>query len=255
MLGKLLKYEFGATGRKFLPLYLAILIVSLFLNFSIRFPGMELMLTLSGLVLFSLFVALAVITLMTIINRFKNNLLSDEGYLMFTLPVSTENLIFSKLISAIVWIIFSGIISIFSAMLIFANKEFLEAAKDALSHIREFSILFQGNFTTWLILGGICLLTQIMYFILLIYASLSVSQIAAFNKHRGLVSFAAFILINTVLNSVISVLFKNIFGGNPMNNIDVVTPILVFAIGTNFVLSVLMFFGTYYLLKNHLNIE
>ena len=90
MLNRLLKYEIKATARKFLPLYAAIIVVSLFVNWGIRFPKLGIISGLSNFLLAALFVSLIAITLITIIQRFKNNLLSNEGYLMFTLPVSTK---------------------------------------------------------------------------------------------------------------------------------------------------------------------
>ena len=52
-------------------------------------------------------VAIAVITALTIIQRFTRNLLGREGYLMHTLPVTPAQLILSKLISSMVWLLCS----------------------------------------------------------------------------------------------------------------------------------------------------
>ena len=94
MLGKLLKYELKATARTFLPLYGAILVVSVVVRLAFsKFEHADLFMGISALTLFGLFVALAVLTLLVIVQRFNNNLLSDEGYLMFTLPVSTHSLV------------------------------------------------------------------------------------------------------------------------------------------------------------------
>lgn len=255
MLGKLLKYEFKATGRKFFPLYIAMLFVSLLINFGIQFPQMELMLTFSAIALFGLFVALIVVTIMTIVRRFKNNLLSDEGYLMFTLPVSTGKLILSKLITAVVWIIVTGIIAILSATIVFANREFIDTVIKAFNELPKFFWYMQKEYITWAILGIICFFTQLIYFVLLIYTSLSVSQIAVFNKSRGFVSFAAFIILYTTVNFTILSLIRNVFGEMQFTNTESVTALLVLAIITNLILGGIMFSGTYYLLKNHLNIE
>lgn len=35
--------------------------------------------------------------------RFRNNLMTDEGYLMFTLPVSVHQLLWSKLLVSMLW--------------------------------------------------------------------------------------------------------------------------------------------------------
>jgi hypothetical protein len=255
MLSKLLKYEFKATARKFLPLYGAILVVSLLLNLGIRFPEMELMIFLIGMVLFALFVSVGVITLMTVIKRFKDNLLSDEGYLMFTLPVSTEKLIFSKLITSIVWVISSGILGILSALLIMANGEFAEAVSLGCSEINRLLAYVRSEHIVIAVLGITTFFTQLIYFILLIYTSISISQIAAFNKNRKAASFIAFLVLYIAINFVIGVFFKNSFDVNNINNIETIIRVLIYSISTNLILCGAMFASTNYLLKNHLNIE
>lgn len=47
--------------------------------------------------------ALAAVTVVVIVYRFYKNLLGSEGYLMHTLPVTVHQLIWSKLIAAVVW--------------------------------------------------------------------------------------------------------------------------------------------------------
>jgi hypothetical protein len=255
MLSKLLKYEFKSTSRKFLPLYGAIIIISIILNFGIRFPQMMPINMISGMVLFGLLVSLAIITLMTIIKRFKDNLLSDEGYLMFTLPVSSEKLILSKLITSIVWMLLSGILAIFSALLIIANKEFITGMSELFDEIPELLNYFKMDYLIVAILGLITFFTQTIYFILLIYTSLSVSQMAIFNKHRGIISFIAFIVLYSIVNSLAGIFFNKFFDTQSINDIKEIIPLLTTCIITNLSLCVVMFIGTNYLLKNHLNIE
>ena len=111
MLGKLLKHEFRATGRIMLPLMGALLALALMANLSIRgltgnladVPALKILFILI-LVFFGMgIVAIAVMALVVMISRFYRNLLKSEGYLMFTLPVSVHELIWSKLIVSLVW--------------------------------------------------------------------------------------------------------------------------------------------------------
>lgn len=109
MLGKLLKQDFRATARIMLPLYAAVPVLGLFTNLITRLCENQngfLIRTIGALVsfVFSLsLIAAVVTTVVLMILRFYRNLMTDEGYLMFTLPVSTTELIFSKLIVSIVW--------------------------------------------------------------------------------------------------------------------------------------------------------
>ena len=124
MLGKLLKYEFKATARMYFPLYLAVLLLALLGRLSIggnilnaaqvlesygegggglfsTFLGAlaAIALVFYGLGLLGAYVVHFVIT----IQRFWKSLMGDEGYLMFTLPVSVDQLLWSKAIAAAVW--------------------------------------------------------------------------------------------------------------------------------------------------------
>ncbi|MBR3175683.1 MAG: hypothetical protein IKF55_07450, partial [Oscillospiraceae bacterium] len=111
MLGKLLKHEFRATGRIMLPLMGALLALALMANLSIRgmtsslsdIPALRILFILI-LIFFGMgIVAVGVMALVVMVSRFYRNLLKSEGYLMFTLPVSVHELIWSKLIVSLVW--------------------------------------------------------------------------------------------------------------------------------------------------------
>lgn len=111
MLRKLLKYEFKATGRVMLPVLLALLAVSGLLNICVRVTEHSegtVISFVTGMLAFlyvMAILAIGVVALVALVYRFYKNLLSDEGYLMFTLPVSVHSLVWAKLITAIVWLI------------------------------------------------------------------------------------------------------------------------------------------------------
>lgn len=258
MLAKLLKYEIKATARKFLPLYCAITIVSIFINLGINFPNLSLLSRFSIFLLTVLFISLIVITLMTIIQRFKNNLLSDEGYLMFTLPVSTEKLILSKLITAVLWGFASLIIAALSFLIIVFNRNIFSVINELLMRFSYYIGLIEARHVWLFALFILCAIFQFVYFILLVYGSLSVAQMAIFHKRRGLVSFTAFILSSFVISNIVGLIFSNLFQIQtipPMLNVNDMTLFLGTATAVNVALSIIMFFATDYLLKKHLNIE
>lgn len=113
MLKQLLKYEFKATGRTYGGLYLALVALAVLSGFSLRSSSKD---DFASLLLFAYMVvavAVAVVSVMTIVTRFTRNLLGREGYLMHTLPVTESQLILSKLISSVVWMLCSSIVGIF----------------------------------------------------------------------------------------------------------------------------------------------
>lgn len=255
MLRKLLKYEIKASARKFLPLYGAILFFSLIFNLNMQFIKNDTFTGISAIVLASLFIALGVITLMTIIGRFKDNLLSDEGYLMFTLPVSAEKLVLSKVLNSVFWLIASGIASVLAVVLGVVNKELFGLLNELISKYMYYIKQIEIQHIVALITLLVTLLTQAVYIILLIYFSMSVSQFPAFIKHRKAASFIAFVITNSVLSSLVSFLFAQMPVKSPYPFTTEFTFVLVYAIITNLSLSVILFFATTYILKNHLNLE
>lgn len=129
MIGRLLKYELRATARLYFPLYIAVLILAVLGRFSIfGFPwqvsggdgqglvfqvspqvGGVLMNVVGFVITFVLFAYVLVVLgafvvhFIITLQRFWKNLMGDEGYLMFTLPVSTDALLWSKAVSVLIW--------------------------------------------------------------------------------------------------------------------------------------------------------
>ena len=119
MLKQLLKYEFKATKRLYFGLYLALALLSVVLGVTFRqehalahstsFQNLEVILM---IVYVSVILAIAVLCFVNTIQRFYQNLLGREGYLMHTLPVTETQLILSKLITSMVWVLCSGLVGI-----------------------------------------------------------------------------------------------------------------------------------------------
>ena len=175
MLGKLMKYELKATGRVLLPLYGAILLVSVLGAFSLeRMSEFEMGALLFVLVYTGLCVALVVLTLVLIIQRFNRNLLKDEGYLMFTLPVSVHSLLFSKLFSALLWCVLGGCVGLLSialmTMIAMDASQWGEFWAVIHQLIHNVDLEIAGN----LGLIGLLALMEGVSFLMTIYLSLSV---------------------------------------------------------------------------------
>ena len=202
MLRKLLKYEFLATGRAFLPLYGALLALALVNNLLLRLDGSRFLQTheLSrisaavGVMAYVLLImAIFVLTLVVMIQRFYKNLLSGEGYLMFTLPVRTWQLLTSKLIVSMVWILLSCAVTLLSIFLMALGHGFSlgELAIAWEIFCREVFWRLDLNVLRTLLQAFLTGLVMLAEFILGIYASIAVGQL--FPKHRYLAAFGAFL--------------------------------------------------------------
>ena len=119
MLKQLLKYEFKATKRLYFGLYLALALLSVVLGVTFRqehalahstsFQNLQVILM---IVYVSVILAIAVLCFVNTIQRFYQNLLGREGYLMHTLPVNENQLILSKLLTSMVWVLCSGLVGV-----------------------------------------------------------------------------------------------------------------------------------------------
>lgn len=225
MLIKLLKYEFMATAQTFGLLYLVLAASSLGLGLwlgkgatSGGFGSSVDLGLMLGVLYVAAIIALVIVTLYNIVQRFNRNLLGREGYLMHTLPVTGSYLIFSKLIAAVVWSVCSilaGCLSIVVITLGLIAGEGVRPAELAMEVFgRDWTELWQwfqlsfgmsvGQFLTAFVLitlaSGVCL-------ILRIYAACMVGHQA--KKHpvlAGIGVFFAFswvqsLLINFIMNA------------------------------------------------------
>jgi hypothetical protein len=265
MLGKLLKYELFATGRVFLPMYAGLLIISLFASFSLQ-TEIVLLNVLTWILLFAGYFALITITIILLIQRFYKNLLRDEGYLMFTLPVTPSTLIASKLITACIWCIASIIIGAIAILI--TSRTFVDfswALRDVFHELSMVLSYFAVPALPFILLAA-ALLAQLMLGILHVYFSLAVGQLPLFGGYRILGAIATYIVVSIVLQVVAvgigMVVALNIeafrFLIQPETVDTVWRGVHLFLAGTlvfNLGFGVAAFVGTSLILKKKLNLE
>jgi len=254
MLGKLMKYEFMAMGRIFLPMYGALIAVTLISRLLMLLPHTAPM-TISTVVASVMIAAVAVITLILIIQRFRKNLLSDEGYLMMTLPVNTGSLILSKMFVATIFATASTLVSTL-AIFILASGDFtliINELEVYLSNIEARHVLVTFQVFVIAILATFAS-------ILLLYTCMALSLFV--NKRRGLVAFGAFVGITTIMQIITAIVgaivtFSFLFDHSWFANIS------SFAIGQLTILAItivmliqcaVFYFITRYMLKRRLNL-
>ncbi len=200
MLCKLLKHDFKSMLRTFIPLWVIVLIFSLG-NYAISAEPFSGSGTIATIIVTALLIAVGTITVVLVIQRFYQGLLKDEGYLMFTLPVRSWQLVLSKYITALSTVILSYIVG--------ATAIFLLVTKGILSKYmweQAFSVV-TGEFTPLLLLLALSTLVGIMSTIALAYLSMAIGHL--FYKHRIPIAIATYIAISTVVSKVTELLFDN----------------------------------------------
>ena len=213
MLSKLLKYEFKATGRTYIGLYLAVLAAAALLGVSFRVPAFLVHtapIAVLMIVYLALVVAVVVITVLTIVQRFTRNLLGHEGYLMHTLPVSSAQLILSKLISSVVWTLCSllfivlsfGLFSLFGTMTSSALAELMKSLSSYLPEIGKLLGTVAKGYGFTLVLMVLEWLASLVCALLCLYTACMIG-------HQCRQHVAAFVVLNVVQNQLLNLLPYN----------------------------------------------
>lgn len=269
MSGKLLKYEIKATARLFLPLYLTILIFATINRFFINMPDIgekafsfsSLAMTISMFVYITLMIGLVLMTLIVLIQRFYKNLLGDEGYLMFTLPVQSWSHILSKLTISMLWTIVSGIVAFCSILIISAKDIFTpEMYKELLMSFNLFRQYFGGYSYLVCFEFIVLILLFLASTILTIYSAIALGTL--FNKYKLLASFGMYIMLKTIsqiLMMLSAVIYSNLFllkaGNDLVPSVLQVNTLLLLAILYFGAITAGYFILTNYILKKKLNLE
>ena len=211
MLGKLLKYEFRATGRLFLPLYGALVIFALINALLLSFREIpQLPAVLAMLVYILLAIAVFVVTFIVMIQRFYKNLLSDEGYLMFTLPVKAWCHILCKLIVSTVWLIVSIAITLFTIFIMMFNANLFRATVELWNIVMADLLPYLGPREYLMIAEFLAtMFISIIGSILAIYTAISLGHL--FRRHRILAAFGAYIVLS-IVESLLSEIIYGVFG-------------------------------------------
>jgi hypothetical protein len=195
MLGKLIKYEFKATARLFLYAYLAIIVLAA-VNLVLEKASGSDVTIFEGIFggLFALaIIAVSVITLVVIVVRYYRNLLGNEGYLMFTLPVKTHSLILSKLIVGFVWTVATAAVCILGVLIISAGPgDFFRVCGDAIAELGKAGY----DVNLWIFCIVLLLITCTVCSILEFYAAMSIGPHITKNRLGG--SILGYIIIVVV---------------------------------------------------------
>ena len=286
MLKQLLKYEFKATKRLYFGLYLALALLSVVLGVSFRqenawvdntnFGRLEVILMVLYL---SVIFAIAVLCFVSTVQRFYKNLLGREGYLMHTLPVTETQLILSKLLTSMVWVLCSGLvgivcITVMVAVGVFDPETF--GMVDWESWKQLWGMLYGelgARFwlvTFWTILINLARLADL---ILCVYAACMIAH--PFRKHVVILAFIGLNIVENQIDKLLGTNHVNLFMDITYRVADVnvtgvtygMTPMrwLTAALGTDVgylfcfavtaAIAAAYFFLTRWLMKNKLNLE
>ena len=279
MLGKLIKHEFRATGRLMAPLFGALLLLAVFVRVSdlilsaadapVFFEALNALL----LVVYVLAIlGVTVFATILMIKRFHQNFLTDEGYLMFTLPTSVHSLLWSKLITAALFFIFTFLAEALSvAIVVWRGGLAREMFTGFADLFRAMDSYYMANGLAFALEMLALLFVSLLVTCLLFYAPMSIGY--SFANHKGLLSVVFYFVIQAVLQifgvavlagAVNDTAFHRLLT-DAMDNLGRIdTPVtamqaahgtLLLALFTELFLGAILYFLTYFMLRKHRNLQ
>lgn len=283
MLGKLMKYDLRSGIRTFALIWIGLAALAAIngLTLRITFDGdiqsklARFIITVLPMgLLVALYVAMGIFMLVFIINRFYKGLLGDEGYLMFTLPVSVSEHIASKALTSMIFSVASAIVALLSGVLLMAVltplnfSDVAQAFQEAGRYLRV-NPLPAG--TGWLIAEfAVYMLIAAAVTILQIYTAISIGHLA--KKNRGWFALLAYVGISIafsiIMNGCMSLLQSDAFPDVLLNwefclddtgwhvqGVGMMASTIGIGIGLELLKGTGFFFATRAILSKRLNLE
>lgn len=211
MFGKLVKYEMRYLIRIFAPMWAAVLALCTLSRLTLNpdmdgfmyvegseafLPALILMLTMFAII------TMMIVATVVLLQRFYKGMYGDEGYLMFTLPVTSGSLIHSKAVSAILMMLGTEVLTVIGVLIMVSYPHIWNQIDMSISEI--FNLLLEMNglsalefvvLAFWLIIVGVLTVAQGIY---TIYLAISIGQI--WKKHPVAGAIVAYYVITLVIN-------------------------------------------------------
>lgn len=220
------------------------------------------------------FVVIALVILVYIMacERFYKSMYSEQGYLTHTLPVSPLSNLNARLITSIVWLLISGIILVLSVSAISVAEEpdgFLNFLRSISYRELDQSALYATgyHFPVLLLIILLLILAAGCNALLLVYAALSLGQLASLHKIRAAIGIGigmAFLeqIIVTVIITHIPEQWFSIYT-TPATSFDELHNAIIqttraglwFSIGMFSVFAILYYVICALIVKKHVNLE
>lgn len=260
MLSKLLKYEIPAMGRKLMPLFIAWFATSVLMGLSVGvLQGTGFLEILSPIIYGMVTTAVFVMFIILIIQRYSSSLLGDEAYFNLTLPVSINQHIANKTLSALIWTFVTMFAALLSVLIIAVSSGSASDIGDFVREVFSWTPAETGNF--FLVLAEVLIagIFSAVKSILAIYAAITIGHQAS--SRTTLASIAAYIVLMIAESTVASIMIRlGIIAETQMNLFEAMSDISVFslmmftALIVTLALSAAYFFICKYLMEKRLNL-
>ena len=263
MLRKLIKYEFRATARVMLPLYLVTIVLALLtrgaslwleLATADMTMGESILGFLAGLVAVAFVLALLATFIVAVVLAV---------FRLFTLPVSPHSLVCSKLIVSTVWFLGAVVIDVVALVSLVADVAmFQEMGRMFREVFDNLTAYYLGNGVLFLVELVILFLVGCAYTCLSFYTPLAIGH--SFAQHKMLLSVAFFFAIEVVVQIISGIALiaglpalDNLFfwANTNLSPAGAIHGFMWGCIGYTAVFTVVLYCLTIRMLHRHLNLE
>lgn len=260
MFWKLCKHELKCSYRSFLVLYAIVMVAALLMN-----PESDGMITnIAAFVYIVMSVVMFIMCIVVIIKNYSNSMFSRNSYLTHTLPVTNTQLLLTKILSAVFWIMVSLFV-LFISLLIVG----LRVTGFDFSAINE---VIQEFFSTII---AVDTLLYLFYLIIgtaesvaLVYLVMNITHTTYVPRYRTAVAILLYILISWILSFIFDQVLLAPFHLASDDLSGTVVRLFMgmqaeyqfmagvgVMIGKSLLLLTLFFFGSKYILDHKLEIE
>lgn len=275
MLKKLLKHEWKSIWKIPMILIAVLLVASVMAGATFAYPfwestnmsGLELLVVMIWMMFYFIIIAVSVGISIYLAVHFYKSMYTDEGYLTHTLPVTSHQLLISKILPMAAWI-YLAVAAIFVAILIFggmavgftkpAGMTFAEFAGPTIEEMKMvFAVLGQQGGTGFILSMVLMLLISGLSGAMMVVGSVTIGQLVS--KHKILGSVGAYFAINMITNLVstaamIPIMIKSVT--SQIDNVfEFMTPSYLITTLIVAVIAVALYFISELIIRKKLNLD
>ena len=274
MLGKLLKHEWREIWKIPAILLGILLVVSVFAGSTFFAPvwdselsGLGILAMLVWMLYYFAIIGVSIGVTLYLAIHFYKTMFTDEGYLTHTLPVTSHELLLSKILPMMAWQMLATV-AILISVAIFGSMAILALHSDGLTFREVYRQIFEvladeGFFGN---MGLLTFITSLFVLFLagtingamMIVGSISIGQMVG--KHKVLGSIGAYFAISTVIQMLSCVVFVpmvifKVSNDTPESVFDILTPSYFGMSVIVILVSVGLYFLSEYLIRRKLNLD
>ena len=184
MLGKLIKHDMKAAARGVSSIYLAALIAVAAMGICL-FANVGVGKFVSSLLLIGVSIAAIIVTIVATLGEFRKSVFGDRGYLTNTLPVKGPALLFSKLLTSMVWITISYLVVFLCFFLVYyywTGEDPDSMLVMFMDYLPELGVPSIDVLITAFIVIAVKLIFLIVVFVTVVFFALTLSNVRPFSN-------------------------------------------------------------------------